>query len=83
VITMAGVLWIISAASFVILVPLAASLLISIYYDYLNARQNFIDTKEETEYRKKSSYLQKISTDLGGSRLGSLRPYAFCCLCSN
>lgn len=63
VITMAGVLWIISAASYVILVPLAVSLLISIYYDYLNARQNFIDTKEETEYRKKSSYLQKISTD--------------------
>lgn len=83
VITMAGVLWIISAASYVILVPLAVSLLISIYYDYLNARQNFIDMKEETEYRKKSSYLQKISTDLGGSRLGSLRSYAFCCLCSN
>ena len=39
------------------------SFLISIYYDYLNARQNFIDTKKETEYRKKTSYLQKISTD--------------------
>lgn len=63
VITMIGVLWIISAASLFILIPLAVSLLISVYYDYLNARQNFIDTKEETEYRKKSSYLQKISTD--------------------
>lgn len=60
-----GVLWILSAASFFILVPLAVSLLISIYDDYLNARQNFIDTKEETEYRRKSSYLQKISIDFG------------------
>lgn len=58
-----GTLWIISAASFLILLPLAISLLLSFYYDYLNARQNFIDTKEETEYRRKSSYLQKISTD--------------------
>ena len=63
IITMIGTLWIISAASFFILIPLAISFLISIYYDYLNARQNFIDTKKETEYRKKSSYLQKISTD--------------------
>lgn len=63
IIMMFGVLWILSAASFFILIPLAVSLLISIYYDYLNARQNFIDTKEETEYRRKSSYLQKISTD--------------------
>lgn len=62
-ITMIAVLWILSAVSFIILIPLAVSLLISIYYDYLNARQNFIDTKEETEYRKKSAYLQKISTD--------------------
>lgn len=60
---MAGVLWILSAASFLVLLPLAVSLLISIYNDYLNARQNFIDTKEETEYRRKSSYLQKISMD--------------------
>ncbi len=63
VVTMIGVLWIISAASFYILIPFAVSLLISMYHDYLNARQNFVDTKEETEYRKKSSYLQKISTD--------------------
>ena len=60
---MAGVLWILSAASFFVLIPLAVSLLISVYNDYLNARQNFIDTKEETEYRRKSSYLQKVSTD--------------------
>lgn len=63
IIMVIGALYIISAVSFFILVPLAISLLISIYHDYLNARQNFIDTKEETEYRKKSSYLQKISTD--------------------
>jgi len=63
VIMMVGVLWIISTASFLILIPLALSLLISLYNDYLNARQNFIDTREETEYRKKASYLQKVSTD--------------------
>lgn len=64
-IIISGVLYIISKASFVILVPLIISLLIGIYHDYLNARQNFIDTKEEIEYRKKSSYLQSISMDFG------------------
>ena len=60
---MAGVLYIISEVSFLILLPLAVSLFLNFYCDYLNARQNFIDIKEAVEYGKKSSYLQSISTD--------------------
>jgi len=60
---MVGVLYIISEASFWILIPLAISLTLGFYYDFLNARQNFEEIKEETEYRRKSNYLQSISRD--------------------
>lgn len=61
ILVMSGVLYIISTLSLVILIPLIISLAISLYNDYLNARQNFIDTKDEIEYGRKSSYLHSIS----------------------
>lgn len=61
VVIIGGVLVILSDVSFLMLIPVAVSLLIHVYYDYLNARQNFIDTKDDVEYRRKSSYLQDVS----------------------
>lgn len=58
-----GVLYILSEVSFWILIPLAVSLVLEFYNDYLNARQNFVELKEETEYRRKTNYLQTISCD--------------------
>ncbi len=58
-----GVLYIISAVSFWILIPVAVSLAIDLFNDYLNARQNFVDTKESIDYNRKSSYLRSISSD--------------------
>ena len=63
ILIMSGVLYIISQVSFLILIPLAVSLGLGLYNDYLNARQNFIDTKEQVEYERKSSYLRSISSD--------------------
>jgi len=60
---MVGVMYIISKVSFLILLPVAVSLLIGFYYDYLNARQTFVDTKESAEFSRKSSYLQHVSSD--------------------
>lgn len=60
---MVGVLYIISESSFWILIPFAISLALGLYNDFLNARQNFEELKEETEYRRKSTYLQNISRD--------------------
>jgi len=62
-IVISGVLYIISQVSFVLLVPLVCALAIDLYNDYLNARQNFIDTKERVEYFRRSGYLQNISSD--------------------
>ena len=62
-IIISGVLCIISTVSFILLIPLFCALVIDLYNDYLNARQNFIDTKEEVEYYRKSGYLQSISSD--------------------
>lgn len=62
-IIISGVLYIISTASFILLIPLVFALVIDLYNDYLNARQNFIDTKEQVEYYRKSGYLQSISSD--------------------
>ena len=62
-IIISGVLYIISTVSFILLIPLVFALAIDLYNDYLNARQNFIDTKEQVEYSRKSSYLQSISSD--------------------
>lgn len=58
-----GVSYIISKSSLIILIAIAVSLAINLYNDYLNARHNFTDTKEQVEYRRKSSYLQSISSD--------------------
>lgn len=58
-----GVIYIISESSLIILIAMVVSLAIGLYNDYLNARNNFTDTKEEVEYRRKSSYLQSISSD--------------------
>ncbi len=58
-----GVLYILSQVSLVLLLPTAAALVIDLYNDWLNARQNFVDTKEEVEYSRKSGYLQTISAD--------------------
>jgi len=63
VLIMVGVLYIVSEASFWILIPLSVSLGLGFYNDYLNARQNFVELREETEYRRKSAYLQRISRD--------------------
>ena len=63
ILIMFGVLYIISEASFWIIIPLIVSLAIGFYYDYLNAKQNFTELKEKTEYRRKSTYLQSISRD--------------------
>lgn len=63
ILIISGVIYIISESSLIILVALAISLAINLYNDYLNARHNFTDTKEEVEYRRKSSYLQSISAD--------------------
>ncbi len=60
---MAGVLYILSEASFWILIPFGVSTMIGLYHDYLNAKQNFEELKEETEYRRKSDYLQSMSRD--------------------
>lgn len=62
-IIISGVLYIISTVSFILIIPLASALAIDLYNDYLNARQNFIDTKEQVEYSRKSGYLQSISSD--------------------
>lgn len=58
-----GVSYVISKSSLIILIALVVSLAINLYNDYLNARHNFTDTKEEVEYRRKSTYLQSISSD--------------------
>ena len=58
-----GVSYIISKSSLIILIAIAVSLAINLYNDYLNAQHNFTDTKEQVEYRRKSSYLQSISSD--------------------
>ena len=58
-----GVSYVISKSSLIILIALVVSLVINLYNDYLNARHNFTDTKEEVEYRRKSTYLQSISSD--------------------
>ncbi len=63
ILIISGVIYIISESSLIILIVLAISLVINLYNDYLNARHNFTDTKEEVEYRRKSSYLQSISSD--------------------
>lgn len=63
ILIIAGVIYIISEVSLWILIPVAISLLIGFYYDYLNARQSFVDTKESVEFERKSSYLQKIACD--------------------
>lgn len=62
-IIISGVLYIISTVSFILIIPLASALVIDLYNDYLNARQNFIDIKEQVEYSRKSGYLQSISSD--------------------
>lgn len=63
VLILAGVLSILAETSIWILLPMAVSLLIGFYYDYLNAHQNFTEIKEQTEYRRKSEYLHSISRD--------------------
>ena len=63
IIVIAGTLYIISFASLFILIPLAVSIILVSYNSYLNAIQNYVETKEEIEYRKKSTYLQSISRD--------------------
>ena len=63
IIVIAGTLYIISFASLFILIPLAISIILISYNSYLNAIQNYVETKEEIEYRKKSTYLQSISRD--------------------
>lgn len=63
ILIISGVIYIISESSLIILVALVVSLAINLYNDYLNARHNFTDTKEDVEYRRKSSYLQSISAD--------------------
>lgn len=63
ILIISGVIYIISESSLVILIVLAISLAINLYNDYLNARHNFTDTREEVEYRRKSSYLQSISSN--------------------
>ncbi len=63
VIIIGGVIYVLSEASLIIIIPIILSLAIDLYNDWLNARQNFIDTKEEVEYSRKSRYLQKISSD--------------------
>lgn len=62
-IVIGGVIYIISEVSLILIIPLALALAIDLYNDWLNARQNFIDTKEEIEYSRKSGYLQNISFD--------------------
>lgn len=62
-IVIVGVIYIISEVSLILLIPIALALVIDLYNDWLNARQNFIDTKEEIEYSRKSGYLQNISSD--------------------
>ncbi len=63
ILIVSGVIYIISESSLAILIVLAVSAALNLYNDYLNARHNFTDTKEEVEYRRKSSYLQSISSD--------------------
>lgn len=60
---LSGVIYIISKSSLLILIALVISFGISLYNDYLNARHNFTDTQEEVEHRRKSSYIQRISSD--------------------
>ncbi len=62
-IVIGGVIYIISEVSLILIIPIALALAIDLYNDWLNARQNFIDTKEEIEYSRKSGYLQNISFD--------------------
>lgn len=62
-IVIGGVIYIISEVSLILLIPIALSLAIDLYNDWLNAQQNFIDTKEEIEYSRRSGYLQNISSD--------------------
>ena len=62
-IILSGVVFIVSKVSLIIMIPVVISLLLDLLDDYLNARQNFVDTKEDIEYRRKSSYLHSISSD--------------------
>ena len=62
-IILSGVVFIVSKVSLLIMIPVVISLLLDLIDDYLNARQNFVDTKEDIEYRRKSSYLHSISSD--------------------
>lgn len=62
-IILSGVVFIVSRVSLLIMIPVVISLLLNLLDDYLNARQNFVDTKEDIEYRRKSSYLHSISSD--------------------
>ncbi|MBQ8392458.1 MAG: ABC transporter ATP-binding protein [Clostridia bacterium] len=63
IIVIAGTLYIISFASLFILIPLAITIILISYNSYLNCIQNYVETKEEIEYGKKSTYLQSISRD--------------------
>lgn len=60
-ITLIGVIGIVAQFSYLILIPMILSLTISFYYDWLNARQNFDELKERTEYQRKSSYMYSVS----------------------
>lgn len=62
-IILSGVVFIVSKVSLIIMIPVVISLLLDLVDDYLNARQNFVATKEDIEYRRKSSYLHSISSD--------------------